>query len=256
MPIHQQIPLLSRPIFAIANALFEHCFPIYKASYYTFKRRQDAFEISLLRKFIKPGDTVLDVGANIGFYAEILSAIVGDTGAVHAFEPDPVSLQHLRTSCANRRNVVINGTAVGNTVGELTLFTTPIGKLDNRSYPMADFETCVMVPTTTIDRYMNGRKVDFLKIDIQGAEFFALQGMTETLDANPDVMILTEFWPSGLLDAGTSVEEFQDFLREKGFLVYRVGDGRLERMDDLIEYFYRPKGKYDILNLLFSRRAL
>jgi FkbM family methyltransferase len=250
------MPLVSKPVFALANVLFRYCYPLYKASYYTFKRRRDVFEISLLQKYLKKGDTALDIGANIGFYSEILSAIVGDDGEVHAFEPDPINVKHLRASCADKRNIVINNTAVGNHVGELTLFTSRLGNVDHRSYPTDDFETSFTVRTDTIDNYLNGRKVAFIKMDIQGAEFFALQGMTRTLDANHDVIILTEFWPFALKEAGTSVEAVQSFLCEKGFLVYRVGEDRLEQMDDLVEYFYRPKAKYDDLNLLFTRNAL
>lgn len=248
--------LVSKAIFAFAKILFRCCYPLYKASYYTFKRRRDAFEISLLQKYLKKGDTVLDIGANIGFYSEILSAIVGDEGTVHAFEPDPVNCRHLRASCAGKRNIVINDTAIGDHAGELTLYTSRLLGVDHRTYPIDDFGTSFTVRADTIDHYLNGEKVAFIKMDIQGAEFFALQGMTRTLDANHDVMILTEFWPFALREAGTSAEAVQSFLGEKGFLVYRVGENRLEPMDDLIEYFYTPKVKYEQLNLLFSRRAL
>ena len=246
----------SKAIFAFAKILFRYCYPLYRVSYYAFKRRQDAFEISLLQKYLKKGDTVLDIGANIGFYSEILSAIVGDEGKVHAFEPDPINCEHLRTSCAAKRNIVVNETAIGNHAGELTLFTSHLLNVDHRTYPIDDFGSSFTVRADTVDHYVNGEKVAFIKMDIQGAEFFALQGMTRTLDANHDVIILTEFWPFALEEAGTSVEAFQSLLRERGFLMYRVGDGRLERMDDLIEYFYRPKAKYDYLNLLFSRIPL
>ena len=82
---------------ALGNFLYKNCFPIYKLTYKSFKEKQDAFEISLMKKYIKTGDTVLDIGANIGFYAEILSGIVGEKGNVHCFEPDTTNFKHLNS---------------------------------------------------------------------------------------------------------------------------------------------------------------
>ena len=52
---------------ALGNFLYKNLFPIYKITYKAFKQKQDAFEISLMQKYIRQGDTVLDIGANIGF---------------------------------------------------------------------------------------------------------------------------------------------------------------------------------------------
>ena len=80
----------------LGDFLFKHCFPIYKITYQSFKEKQDAFEISLIKKYTKPNDIVLDIGANIGFYAEILSNAVGASGKVHCFEPDTTNFNYLK----------------------------------------------------------------------------------------------------------------------------------------------------------------
>ena len=81
---------------AIGHFLYKNVFPVYNILYPIFKKWQDAYEIELLKRFIKKGDTVLDIGANIGFYAEILSDLVGPAGKIYSFEPDPQNLKHLK----------------------------------------------------------------------------------------------------------------------------------------------------------------
>src|ERR1051325_2715958 len=80
----------------IGDFLYKHFFSIYNMLYPVFKEKQDAYEIALIRKLVKPGDVVLDIGANIGFYAKIFSKIVGNTGKVHSFEPDSNNYSHLK----------------------------------------------------------------------------------------------------------------------------------------------------------------
>lgn len=80
--------------------------------YAVFKNRQDKFEIELLKKYIQKNDTVLDIGANIGFYATILSDIVGKNGKVHCFEPDTKNFSHLQNITQNYSNIIINNKAV------------------------------------------------------------------------------------------------------------------------------------------------
>src|SRR3989304_3675571 len=65
-------------------------------------RKAEVPEILFMSKVVKPGDSVLDVGANIGYWSTALSAQVGPRGRVYAFEPSPVTLEYLR------KNIAIN----------------------------------------------------------------------------------------------------------------------------------------------------
>ena len=78
------------------NFLFKYAFSIYKPLYKVFKNKQDAFEIDLLKKHIQKNNVVLDIGANIGFYAAIISKIVGENGKVICFEPDITNFNYLK----------------------------------------------------------------------------------------------------------------------------------------------------------------
>jgi len=245
---------MPKVVFALANVLFRYFYPAYRYFYFIFKRKQDAFEISILKKYINPGDTVIDIGANVGFYSELLSAFTGPQGTVHAFEPDPLNFRHLEATTRNKANVKVNNMAVSNQPGELKLFTSSMLNVDHRTYPVDDYDTSFTVKAETLDHYLNGKKADFIKMDIQGAEFFALSGMSQTLDQNPDIKLLSEFWPFALKESGCSVEAFQEFLLRKKFIFYMIQNDKLVRIDDLTEYADRPKAEY--FNLFLTRNEI
>jgi FkbM family methyltransferase len=245
---------MSKIVFAFANVLFRNFYPVYRFIYFIFKRKQDAFEISLIKRYVKKGDVVLDIGANVGFYTEIIASIVGENGEVHAFEPDPVNFNHLKDSCKEKRNIFINNLAITKEPGELKLFTSNLLNVDHRTYPINDFGKSFTVKAESIDHYLKGKKVNFIKMDIQGAELYALQGMTDTLDKNQDLVLLTEFWPYGLKESGCDVEDFQNLLKAKGFIFYLIHDEKLLRLAELNKYFSRPEKEY--FNLLLTRREI
>src|SRR5688572_1605134 len=97
----------------LGHFLYRNFYSLYKPLYFRFKKKQDKAEIALLRRLVKPGTVVIDIGANIGFYAGILSDLVGNKGSVHCFEPDKTNFEHLRSITAGLKNVSINNKAVG-----------------------------------------------------------------------------------------------------------------------------------------------
>lgn len=245
---------MSKVVFVIANILFRYFYPVYRFAYYHFKRKQDVHEISILKRFIKQGDRVLDIGANVGFYSELIAELVGSAGEVHAFEPDPVNFRHLLQSVGTKKNIYVNNMAVSSEPGELKLYTSRLLNVDHRSYPIDDFGESFVVKAESIDNYIQDKKVSFIKMDIQGAELFALKGMTQTLDRNSDIILICEFWPYGLKNAGCSVEDFQKMIQDKGFLFYLVQDDKLIKLNDLMDYRYRPEKEY--FNLVLSRKEI
>jgi protein-L-isoaspartate O-methyltransferase len=82
--------------FLLGNKLFEHCFPVYRILYRFYKKFSDRHVAALLREIISPGMTVIDVGANIGFYTAFMANIVGEKGRVYAFEPSPHNFNLLK----------------------------------------------------------------------------------------------------------------------------------------------------------------
>jgi fibrillarin-like rRNA methylase len=96
----------------IGNWLYKNCFPLYNFTYTRFKNKNDRHEIELLKKLIKPGDHVLDIGANIGFYAKILSGFVGEKGKVYCFEPDSTNYKYLVRNTNGHNNIKLFNLAV------------------------------------------------------------------------------------------------------------------------------------------------
>ena len=94
------------------NFLYKNAFFLYRPLYYVFKNKQDKFEIDLLKKLIRPGARVVDIGANIGFYAGIISELCGEAGNVHCFEPDRINFMYLQKACTGKKNITLNQKAV------------------------------------------------------------------------------------------------------------------------------------------------
>jgi FkbM family methyltransferase len=210
----------------LGNFLYKNAFGLYKPMYTYFKNKQDDFEISLLRKHIKKGDTVLDIGANIGYYAAMLSNSVGENGKVYCFEPDKTNFNHLEKATTNYKNISILNKAVGPKTEKIKIYTSKELNVDHRTYQPEEYDKVIEIDAVSIDDYLlltervEAPKVDFIKMDIQGFEMQAIKGMTKTLANNPNIKLISEFWPYGLSKAGSSVTEFFNFLQSLQFNCY------------------------------------
>ncbi len=243
-------------VFVVANILYNYAFPAYKVLYFAFKQWQDRSEIKVIKRFVKKGDTVVEVGANIGFYSAVISTAVGEKGMLHAFEPEPTNFRHLQSTIGKMQNVKANNVAVSDKKGKLNLYTSTLLNVDHRTYAVSEYGKVLSVDADSIDSYLNGNnKVDFIKMDIQGAEMFALRGMSNTLDANPEIKILTEIEPFGLNTSGSSVDEFYNFVVSKNFKIYLIKNNTLVALRDL-EEIKRIKKKDVYLNILLTRTEI
>jgi FkbM family methyltransferase len=206
---------------SLGNFLFKNAYPIYNIVYPIFKRKQDKLEIDFLTKTIKPGMVVLDIGANIGFYTEIVSKLVGSTGKIHAFEPDSLNFQRLQKKLLGCSNVNLVQKAVSINSENLKIYTSKVLNVDHRTYEVEDYDEVIEIPAVSIDEYLGeNQHVDFIKMDIQGAEYFALKGMKSTILSNPNVIILMEFWPFGLGLAKSSARALLGLIQEYGLKMF------------------------------------
>lgn len=230
----------------LGNFLYKTSFPLYKKMYSVFKNKQDAFEIELLKKHIKPGDTILDIGANIGFYATILSDIVGEKGKIHCFEPDTTNFNHLKKTTSSYKNIIINNKAVGPKTEKLKIYTSKELNVDHRTYKPEEYDKEIEIDAVSIDDYLKGEKVAFIKMDIQGFEMEAIKGMKETLKSNPKVKIISEFWPYGLRKAGSSVTDYYKLLQDLNFKIELLKNNKLETLkpETVLEMEALPEENY------------
>jgi FkbM family methyltransferase len=216
---------MNNAILQLANKLYKHCYPAYYPLYAAWKALSDRRERALLRQWIRPGMTVVDVGANIGIYASFFSKLVESSGCVYAFEPDSANYQRLIENAESLDNVSPNHAAVGATTGTIRLFVSDKLNVDHRTFDSGDGRRGVEVPVVSLDDYFAaGQRVDFIKIDVQGFELSVLQGAERLLVENRDIKVLLEYWPYGLTKAGVTPSMVIEQIRSLGFEVSTIGD--------------------------------
>jgi len=175
-------------------------------------------ETAVMKRLVTEGMSVLDIGANIGYYSVLFSKWVGPKGTVHAFEPSPRTYELLRRNVhANASdNVTVHPAALSDTHGEVALYLNDYNGGDNRMYESSGLPS-VIVPTRRLDDLLSpGTRVDFIKMDIQGAEYLALQGMQRVLAENKPLMVI-EFSPLSIQRTSGSGSELLLMLSGLGY---------------------------------------
>ena len=214
-----------------AGKIFLHPNDAFRLSIYGIHSKID-FEI--FQKYVKKGDNVLDIGANIGYFTLMLAKLVGPTGKVFAFEPDPRNISLLKKNIETNgyQNVVVVPKAVSNVNEKCTLFTSQSSFGQNRIYEPKKTKNQKYVPieseTILLDDFFknneNIENISFVKIDVEGAEKFVLEGMNKILNLNKNIKIFSEIDLYRLDDAGSSYVEVIDLLEKKGFTVFLVNN--------------------------------
>ena len=198
----------------------------------------EAKETEFVRSFVQPGQVCFDVGASFGWYTILLSKLVGPTGHVHAFEPIPHTFNILQSNVTLNEcsNVTLNNVALNATNGRKDLFLPDIGV--SGSFRLHRYEKTyqtISCRARTLDDYCLEKgisRVDFIKADIEGAEWLMLKGATETLRQSKPVLFLEIQSESTQLFGYEPVELFA-WLTDFGYVPHFVTDtGSLVRLDD------------------------
>lgn len=189
----------------------------------------EPFTTELFNKEIKRGDVLLDIGAHIGYYTLLFARIVGKEGKVYAFEPDPANFVLLKKNVEinDYQNVILVDKAVSDKSGKNKLYKSE--KLEtsvNSIYNIHSGHKFIDIESVRLDDYFknyNG-KIDWIKIDIEGAELAALQGMASLLEKNKNIKIVTELAPCNLEESGIRPEEYFKLLQKYGFYIYNLNE--------------------------------
>ena len=180
-------------------------------------------ETQLFRAHVEPGCTVVDLGANIGWFSA-QAILAGAT--VHAFEPVPAiadvcERNMRRAEAVGKGRGVLHRAAAGAEPGTAEIAVAAENFGDNRVLDdgaerpadMAGTEN-ITIEIARVDDHVEA-PVRFMKIDTQGSEWLALSGATKTIDASPELALLLEFWPYAL--RGAEPEQVIEFLSSRGF---------------------------------------
>ena len=186
----------------------------------------------LLRSWLRPGDRVVDVGANHGWFSLLMTAAVGPGGVVVASEPMPQMLEALRRNLDlnTALDVRVLPIALGAQAGELELHLfagLPHGHASVSTLGRSDYVTTI-VPVERIDTALHDLAPVFIKLDVEGAEFDVLRGA--------DVLLTGPRPPSWLIEVnyetshamGYSPADLHSYLiAAHDYTLYRVVDGGL-----------------------------
>jgi len=191
------------------------------------ERTWEPNETNWFLKRVHGGDVVVDIGANVGYYTLIASRLVGDEGRVYAFEPDPVAFSFLEKNVAlnGSTNVVLEQKAASNEPGSLRLYLSEENKGDHRIFETEEKRKSVEIEAVALDDYFEGResRIDFVKIDTQGAEAVIVDGMDRIIAGNQSIEVIIEFWPKALSQFGRDSDALLTKLDRAGFHFFSLG---------------------------------
>ena len=187
-------------------------------------------QTEVVKKYVHEGDTVIDIGAHVGYYTLLMAQLVGENGKVYSFEPDPVNFQLLKKSVEINgfENVVLIQKAVSNITDKVKLFLGNDDSAINRIYDakLGDTKESIDVESVTIDEYFkeNDELVNFIKIDSEGSEVKIINGMKQFLSRNQELVMMTEFFPFLIKKSGDEPNQYLKSLEEFGFSLYNILD--------------------------------
>jgi len=207
-----------------------------------------------IKNAVKEGDTVIDIGANIGYFTTLLAKLVGPKGKVFAFEPDPRNFSLLQRTIERNgwSHVVAEQKAVSNKAGEFTLYQHKAWSAN--SLTQDECVSTVKVQVVALDEYFPHGKVDFIKMDTDGSEPLVIEGMHKLISRSPNIKILTEYAPGNLKRYMDNPLDMINMAQQHGLELQAILDsdsGRFPGLD------MAPLRKLDgelTLDLLFNKK--
>ena len=197
----------------------------------------------LLGALVRPGDTFVDVGANMGYYTVKIGDRVGAAGRVFAFEPNPKLFEvlndnvHINALSARAR---LFQAAAGEAAGTARLQFEPRypggGHLSVGDEPADAALSQVQASVLRIDDVIADGRADLIKIDVEGFEPLVLRGMAALLARSPGAAVITEVAYSHWARFGDPAQMLVQFSGERRIFWIRPDDGRIEEL---------PKGGVD-----------
>jgi FkbM family methyltransferase len=222
-----------------------------------YRRGFEALTRAAFDEAVRPGDVVVDIGANAGYYSIRAAELVGPTGRVYAIEPSPINLPFLRRNVAGLPHVTVLPYAASDSVGTATFHLTTDTVNDGFEVgPYAAATHQVRVDTRPVDLLIRP-PVHMIKVDVQGAELAVLRGMRELIAGSPDLKLIIE-WSPALLRA-TNVDPLDVIAAIEGAglsVVTAFEDERQSQctLNEMLSIAERDETRERYWNILAERR--
>ncbi len=178
----------------------------------------ESYETQLILNWLRPGDTFVDVGANLGYYSALAAQRVGGDGHVYAFEPDPGNYHLLRK---NMQPFPVTAThlqqaALGDEDRWIWLYRNETNLGDHQIYDDGSGRSPIPVSQVRGDDALKSVcQAKLIKVDTQGAEWQVVRGVRQLIDrSSPNLAIVLEYWPRGLRRAGASSAQLCRLLQD------------------------------------------
>jgi len=194
----------------------------------------DLQAVDLIRRFLDPGDTMVDVGAGIGVYSIAAGAAVGPTGRVEAFEPSPSLRPALEANL--RLNGLANVQIHANLAGDgrrLDLFVDGTGRSGRRRWSVrregVAQRDLLRITSLPVDALMSGRRCSLIRIGVAGGELKVLDGAVKLLGRPEAPAVLIGIDEEALADFGHIPSQLVAWLAARGHEIYAY-DGERHRL--------------------------
>jgi FkbM family methyltransferase len=195
-----------------------------------------SYDITLcdyLRKHLVAGDTVLDVGANVGYISAIAASCVGTFGEVHGFEPLPECFARLRVlrDLNPDMHFFFNQTALGENAGVVPISYDPKGDSRNATLvPRKSLAELIQVPVNRLDEYIlqnigSPQRIKIIKIDVEGFEVPVLRGLERFLaETSCRPSIICEIKPWEVKNIGYTLKDFDQYMKKFAYRTYDLAN--------------------------------
>lgn len=193
-------------------------------------------------RLISRGDTCIDVGANFGWYTTLMSCLCGPEGKVHAFEPVPTTYNELQANVsllASGKNIKLNPFALGDEKRDIAIHipeNEPTGhaSIARKADGHSESFNCRMIALNDYLEENSIGDVNFVKVDVEGAELMFLKGANRLFDQNVPPIFLMEMALEQSKHFGYLPNDLVNFISERGeYSFYSVNErsGRITMID-------------------------
>jgi FkbM family methyltransferase len=219
------VVLLDGFIFGILNGEWR------MAAYMNYRGYPEPGSVKIFKEIVKPGMTVLDIGANYGIYTLLAARLTGMNGKVWAIEPTPkvryVLENNIQVNGFKETGIVTVCPVAASDVNQIMSFSTSNADSGHNSlFPESYDCEMIEVDVVRLDDYLDDvLKADVIKLDVEGAEPNALRGLSRIIQNSPGLKVLMEWAPVNLSRNDVDTALMLEDIRKQGFTISVINEG-------------------------------